>query len=534
MPELFIQNKTTVIKLMALCILSALVELSVVKAESLIIDYGLLRSNYRNVLCIGLGLLVLLSVELVTNLFRSKYAEQLASDGTNCFYRLLARHALERPLVLAKDSDYLLSRIEEAGNLQPMIGIFTTAFLPCLVTGLVSFVALSNISLLLLIPVCVSALFISLLYPFALSKLSTKSEKALEAQARGSAYLAQPINCRLYIRISRSISLELLRYKKMLKACRNSRVEESVFARLATEIVDAGNIITGLLSVLLLIFLVSKRGLTVGIAVQSYQLVLLCYSPFPLVLNCWAQLQPSFRSLHRVLELRRLLEAEKPNLICFDHADRISWKGIILSFSSNETNERITIPDCTIQAPCLVLVSGPNACGKSSFLEVLNGLLSPVAGRLCVNESTVIFDGSTLIQLPCATMPQRHLIMGGTFRKALYYGLVDIDSEKLIYLLKGFSLDKLFEVNPIIGARGHNLSGGELASLLLCRAFLSSYSIIILDEPCNNLDNASISFLKMVVAQEMKERIVIIADHGHGFEQFADYVIQFQEPEKTI
>lgn len=367
MPELFIQNKTTVIKLMALCILSALVELSVVKAESLIIDYGLLRSNYRNVLCIGLGLLVLLSVELVTNLFRSKYAEQLASDGTNCFYRLLARHALERPLVLAKDSDYLLSRIEEAGNLQPMIGIFTTAFLPCLVTGLVSFVALSNISLLLLIPVCVSALFISLLYPFALSKLSTKSEKALEAQARGSAYLAQLINCRLYIRISRSINLELLRYKKMLKACRNSRVEESVFARLATEIVDAGNIITGLLSVLLLIFLVSKRGLTVGIAVQSYQLVLLCYSPFPLVLNCWAQLQPSFRSLHRVLELRRLLEAEKPNLICFDHADRISWKGIILSFSSNETNERITIPDCTIQAPCLVLVSGPNACGKSSW-----------------------------------------------------------------------------------------------------------------------------------------------------------------------
>ena len=81
MPELFIQNKTTVIRLMALCILSALVELSVVKAESLIIDYGLLRSNYRNVLYIGLGLLVLLSVELVTNLFRSKYAEQLASDG---------------------------------------------------------------------------------------------------------------------------------------------------------------------------------------------------------------------------------------------------------------------------------------------------------------------------------------------------------------------------------------------------------------------------------------------------------------------
>ena len=56
----------------------------------------------------------------------------------------------------------------------------------------------------------------------------------------------------------------------------------------------------------------------------------------------------------------------------------------------------------------------------------------------------------------------------------------------------------------------------------------------IRDTTCNNLDNASISFLKMVVAQEMKERIVIIADHGHGFEQFADYVIQFQEPEKTI
>ena len=37
-----------------------------------------------------------------------------------------------------------------------------------------------------------------------------------------------------------------------------------------------------------------------------------------------------------------------------------------------------------------------------------------------------------------------------------------------------------------------------------------------------------------IVAHEMKARIVIIADHGHGFEQFSDYVIQFQEPEKTI
>lgn len=38
----------------------------------------------------------------------------------------------------------------------------------------------------------------------------------------------------------------------------------------------------------------------------------------------------------------------------------------------------------------------------------------------------------------------------------------------------------------------------------------------------------------MVVAQEMKKHNAITADHGHGFEQFADYVIQFQEPEKTI
>lgn len=53
MPELFIQNKTTVIKLMALCILSALVELSVVKAESLIIDYGLLRSNFVTFYTLG-------------------------------------------------------------------------------------------------------------------------------------------------------------------------------------------------------------------------------------------------------------------------------------------------------------------------------------------------------------------------------------------------------------------------------------------------------------------------------------------------
>lgn len=69
---------------------------------------------------------------------------------------------------------------------------------------------------------------------------------------------------------------------------------------------------------------------------------------------------------------------------------------------------------------------------------------------------------------------------------------------------------------------------------IISRAFLSSYSIISLDESCNNLDSVSISFLKVAFTQEMKKHNAITADHGHGFEQFADYVIQFQEPEKTI
>ena len=84
MPELFIQNKTTVIKL---------VELSVVKAESLIIDYGLLRSNYRNVLCIGLGLLVLLSVELVTTCsdqnMRSNWLPMALTASIDCLPAML-------------------------------------------------------------------------------------------------------------------------------------------------------------------------------------------------------------------------------------------------------------------------------------------------------------------------------------------------------------------------------------------------------------------------------------------------------------
>ena len=78
------------------------------------------------------------------------------------------------------------------------------------------------------------------------------------------------------------------------------------------------------------------------------------------------------------------------------------------------------------------------------------------------------------------------------------------------------------------------IKGGELSSLLLCRAFLSSYSIISLDESCNNLDSVSISFLKVAFTQEMKKHAAIIADHGHGFEQFADYVIRFQEPGKKL
>ena len=89
-------------------------------------------------------------------------------------------------------------------------------------------------------------------------------------------------------------------------------------------------------------------------------------------------------------------------------------------------------------------------------------------------------------------------------RAATIAGVVDFTGTQPA----GFSLQ--------VGEGGQNLSGGQRQSVAIARTLLKNPDILILDEPTNSFDNATESFFRSRLADEIKDKTLILITHRHS------------------
>jgi ATP-binding cassette subfamily F protein 3 len=127
----------------------------------------------------------------------------------------------------------------------------------------------------------------------------------------------------------------------------------------------------------------------------------------------------------------------------------------------------------TVRAGERIALIGPNGCGKTTLLRVINGTLPPLAGRLRYGSGVKIGyfaqEGETLARdaTPLDIIRQ-HLIGSETDARAFLH-----------YFL--FAGDDVF-------TRVGDLSLGERARLSLARLVAAGCNFLLLDEPLNHLD----------------------------------------------
>src|SRR6185437_15254393 len=174
-------------------------------------------------------------------------------------------------------------------------------------------------------------------------------------------------------------------------------------------------------------------------------------------------------------------------------------------------NERAILDSATIgiQEGDRIGLVGRNGCGKTTFLRILAGLLSPDSGDVSRRKDLVVSYLPQDFTLDASKNVYENIYSGGEHVLKLIAEFESLphdserhhDLEHRIQSLEGWTLDRRIEVAmshlncPDGERRIETLSGGEKRRVAMCRAIVSRPDFLMLDEPTNHLDPESIEWL---------------------------------------
>lgn len=192
--------------------------------------------------------------------------------------------------------------------------------------------------------------------------------------------------------------------------------------------------------------------------------------------------------------------------------------------------------DAAFAAGRLTAVIGPNGAGKSSMLEVAAGLLKPERGDVRLGDTPLTALRRQELAQRRAYLPQR---VGVDW---------PISVERVVALgllpqLPAFgglpaallpAIERALDECDLLALRDRpatDLSGGELARVLLARAIVGDPELLIVDEPTADLDpRHAIDAARRLRARADAGRTVVMAIHDIDLAfRFADDVVAVRE-----
>lgn len=216
--------------------------------------------------------------------------------------------------------------------------------------------------------------------------------------------------------------------------------------------------------------------------------------------------------------------AEEPGGRTIEKIDSFSAAGLSCKYGDTPVFEPL---DFSVKSGEKVAVCGENGSGKSTLLRILCGLNSDYTGSIAVNgtEISSVFPDSLRSQVSLAT--QEPFLFPGTVLENLTFGGL-ASEEEAMRVLNDMGIACLSDRD--VSVKQDSLSVGEKQRISLSRAILKKASVILLDEPSNNLDENSIQKLKEFIGSS--SQTVVYISHTDSLTKLASQVITVKKAER--
>jgi len=175
-------------------------------------------------------------------------------------------------------------------------------------------------------------------------------------------------------------------------------------------------------------------------------------------------------------------------------------------------------------------VIGSVGSGKSTFLKLISGVLTPTNGQITFGEFDINAISQTDLRKNVAFAGQNAGIFAGSIRENLLLGNDKISDDEIIELSKLTGLSNVLKGLPNglsfeLSENGKELSGGQKQILSIARAFASDPNYLFLDEPTSAMDPKSEKLFVGNMASYAIDKTLVVVTHRRPILALVDRLI---------
>lgn len=164
-----------------------------------------------------------------------------------------------------------------------------------------------------------------------------------------------------------------------------------------------------------------------------------------------------------------------------------------------------------------IMIRGASGSGKSTLLKILLGYYEVERGMITIDGVDLNdIDPVDLKQLITYLGNEELLLTDSIFQNIVFHR--SVDATKLTEILR------LCRIGPILKARnlglhflleenGSNISGGERQRILLARALLNSFEILLIDEGLNRMDPSLERRILQDLFEKYRTKTIVVVSH---------------------
>ena len=227
------------------------------------------------------------------------------------------------------------------------------------------------------------------------------------------------------------------------------------------------------------------------------------------------------------------------NLNEINFEKEIRFENVSYKYSRESENilEKINV---SFKKGQLIGVSGASGAGKTTFFDLLTGLIEPQSGQIYADDKNININYLSWHK-KISYVEQSIFLMDSSIAENIAFGVERefIDLDRIKHICNELGLTEYIQQLPsglesFVGERGVMMSGGQMQRIGIARALYNNSEILIFDEITSSLDKDNEKLIMEIIKKLKVNKTIFLISHNEKLFQDCDIVLNIKNRKVDI